>query len=89
MDKDGDYGPYVFRDWGAGNGTLLKELYESLPQKDIIFYGVGDTIYFDLYQGLRKFHNQYIDIPEEILILLTQKIIEKYNNSKVDPIFFP
>lgn len=50
MNAKGDGGPYIFRDWGAGNGTLLKELHENLPDKNIIFYGVGDAIYFDLYQ---------------------------------------
>lgn len=84
MATEGNQGPYIFRDWGAGNGTLLKELYESLPRRDIVFYGVGDTIYFDLYQGLRKFHSQYPDIPEEILVLFTQKVIEKYNSGELN-----
>ncbi len=79
MNAKGDGGPYIFRDWGAGNGTLLKELHENLPDKNIIFYGVGDAIYFDLYQWLKKFHHLYPDIPEEVLVLLTQKVIEKYN----------
>ncbi len=78
--SQGNHGPYVFRDWGAGNGTLIKELYKLLPKRDIIFYGVGDTVYFDLYQGLKEKQKEYYPgIPDEVLILFTMKVIEWYN----------
>ena len=56
----------------------MKELYETLRGQDIVIYGVADGIYFDLYQGLRRSHITQ-GIPDDILILFTQKLIETYN----------
>lgn len=45
---------------------------------DILFYGVGDNVYYDLYQALRN-SQFYKEFPEEIIILFTQKVIGNYN----------
>lgn len=70
--------PFFFCDWGAGNGTLIRELHDELLGSDIVFYGVGDRIYFDLYQGIKQ--SKFVEhIPENIIRLFVQKLIELYN----------
>lgn len=65
-----------FNDFGAGNGTFLSEMREAFePSRTAFFYGVGDRIYFDLYQGVtRKSHG----IPERILMAFVQEVIRRY-----------
>lgn len=49
-------GNYVVRDLGAGDGNTLKELYNNLKNRDIVFYGTGDYIYFDLFTTINTTH---------------------------------
>lgn len=66
----------TFNDFGAGNGTFLSEMRETFEsKKEAFFYGVGDRIYFDLYQGLRK---KCHDIPERVLMAFVQEVIRRY-----------
>ena len=69
------------RDLGAGDGSTLKELYERLSKQDIIFYGVGDYIYFDLFTALKN--SKYKDeIEQEILILFVEKVVKEFRSQK-------
>lgn len=70
-------GNYIVRDLGAGDGNTLKELYDSMRRQDIIFYGTGDYIYFDLFTTLRN--TRYKDaIHEELLILFVEKVVMEF-----------
>lgn len=69
---------YFFRDWGAGDGSLLKDLYSLHKGKDILFYWVWDYVYFDIYPSLKKKWTE-LWIPEEVIILLFEEFLEKYN----------
>ena len=42
-------GNYIVRDVWAGDGSTIKDFYEKLRGLDIIFYGTGDFLYFDLF----------------------------------------
>ncbi|MDQ1343627.1 MAG: hypothetical protein QG650_346 [Patescibacteria group bacterium] len=68
----------TFNDFGAGNGTFLSEMRDMFERdKSAFFYGVGDRIYFDLYQGL---FNRYQDIPEHVRMAFVQEVIRRYQN---------
>ena len=45
------------------------------PSRTAFFYGVGDRIYFDLYQGVTK---KCRDIPEKVLMAFVQEVIRRY-----------
>lgn len=68
---------YFFRDWGAGDGSLLKDLYSKYKWKNILFYWVGDYIYFDIYPSLKAKWNE-LWIPEEVIILFFEEFLEHY-----------
>ncbi len=51
----------------------MREEFET--HREAFFYGVGDRIYFDLYQGLR---GKYRDIPERVLMAFVQEVIRRY-----------
>lgn len=69
---------YFFRDWWAGDGSLLKDLYGKYKGKDILFYWVGDYIYFDIYPSL-KAKAEELWIPEEVIILFFEEFLEHYS----------
>lgn len=70
-------GNYIVRDLGAGDGTTLKQLYNSLKHQDIIYYGTGDYIYFDLFSAIKN--TKYIEtIPEELVILFVEKVVTEF-----------
>lgn len=70
---------YFFRDWWAGDGSLLKDLYSKYKGKNILFYWVWDYIYFDIYPSLKS---QWLKmwIPEDVIILLFEEFLENYKN---------
>ncbi len=72
---------YIVRDLGAGDGSTLKELYERLSKQDIIFYGVGDYIYFDLFTSLRNTKYKH-EIEEEVMILFVEKVVLEFRTQK-------
>lgn len=77
--KEGGKRVYFFRDWWAWDGSLLKDLYDKYKWKDIVFYWVGDYIYFDLYPSLKR-KSQEVWIPEEVLILFFEDFLVNYSN---------
>lgn len=68
---------YIFRDWWAWDGSLLKELYSKYKKKDILFYWVWDYIYFDIYPSLKS---KWLEmwIPEDVIVLLFEEFLENY-----------
>lgn len=76
-------GNYVVRDLGAGDGNTIKELYSTIRNQDIIFYGTGDYIYFDLYSALGNTHFKEL-LPEEILILFVEKAVMEFRTLSGD-----
>jgi hypothetical protein len=74
-------GNYIVRDLGAGDGSTLKELYERLGKQDIIFYGIGDYIYFDLFTALRNTKYTH-EIEAEIMILFVEKVVQEFRTQK-------
>ncbi|MEF2175002.1 MAG: hypothetical protein V3575_00910 [Candidatus Absconditabacteria bacterium] len=78
-------GFYTFRDRGAGDGTLLKALYQELKNENIIFYGVGDYIYGDLFSFLKKeFPDPKLD---EIIKVIVQKTMGLINYKSHETLF--
>lgn len=72
----GRAGFLTFNDFGAGNGTFLSEMRDEFePDRQAFFYGVGDRIYFDLYQGVTK---KCRDVPERVLMAFVQEVIRRY-----------
>ena len=74
------YNYYYFRDLWAWNGNLLKELYSSprLKNRDVIYYGIWDKLYFNLYKWLKEIEKKSkLKIPDEIIKLIGQKIYMK------------
>lgn len=70
-------GNYVVRDLGAGDGNTLKELYNNLKNRDIIFYGTGDYIYFDLFTTINS--TRYKEqMHEELIILFVEKVVGEF-----------
>lgn len=69
---------YIFRDWGAWDGSLLKDLYSQYKWKDILFYWVWDYIYFDIFPSLKL---KWIElwIPEDIIVLLFEQFLLNYS----------
>lgn len=51
----------------------MREEFET--HREAFFYGVGDRIYFDLYQGLLAERH---DIPERVLMAFVQEVIRRY-----------
>lgn len=45
------------------------------PEKSAFFYGVGDRIYFDLYQGLSA---TFSEVPDRIRMAFVQEVIRRY-----------
>lgn len=81
LNKQWHKGLHIVRDFWAGSGVLIQDLHNhaQLHKKNILFYGVANKIYIDLFRCLTntaKLHH----IPKEILILYTQNILQKYAN---------
>ncbi len=51
----------------------MREKYEL--EKRAFFYGVGDRIYFDLYQGICR-HAPHV--PERVRMAFVQEVIRRY-----------
>lgn len=51
----------------------MRGIFES--EKRGFFYGVGDRIYFDLYQGVCR---HAPDIPERVRMAFVQEVIRRY-----------
>lgn len=68
---------YVFRDFWAGNGALVKQI-DRL--EGVHAYGIWDCAYFDLYDGISKNKN-FTNIPEEVKKLFIYELIQ---NLKLD-----
>lgn len=68
---------YIVRDLWAGDGSTIKDLYKKLHGQDIIFYGTGDYLYFDLFAALNtpKFNKT---IPKELRVLFVEKAVEAF-----------
>ncbi|MDD5213855.1 MAG: hypothetical protein PHG82_05505 [Candidatus Gracilibacteria bacterium] len=77
---EGEKRPFYFRDWGAGDGTLLKDLYATNKGKDIIFYGVGDYIYFDIFPHIKD-KSDDLGIPIEVSIIFFETLLNDYKKS--------
>jgi hypothetical protein len=75
-----EHGNYVVRDLGAGDGTTLKQLYQSLKKQDIIYYGTGDYIYFDLFSAIKN-TKYMLTLPEEIIILFVEKVVKEFKKA--------
>lgn len=66
----------TFNDFGAGNGTFLSEMRKRFETNETaFFYGVGDRVYFDLYQGISQ---KCPDIPERVRMAFVQEVIRRY-----------
>ncbi|MBS8121940.1 glutamine amidotransferase-related protein [Candidatus Vampirococcus lugosii] len=70
---------FTVRDMGAGDGTFLEESYKDLSGKDILFSGVGDKIYIDLYKGIKNSKYSW-QIPDDILKIFVKKFIQIKND---------
>lgn len=72
--------PIYFRDWGAWDWTLLKDLYSRNKWKDIIFYWVWDYIYFDIFPHIRQKSDE-LWIPTEVSIVFFETLLNNYKIS--------
>lgn len=72
--------PFYFRDWGAWDGTLLKDLYAANKWKDIIYYWVWDYIYFDIFPHIKD-KSEELWMPTEISIIFFETLLEDYKKS--------
>ncbi len=71
---------YYFVDLGAWDGTLLKDLYLRLKDQNIVFYGVADNIYIDIYWPLKEKWNS-LWIPEEVIILFLETFLSNFSRT--------
>ena len=70
-------GNYIVRDLGAGDGSTIKDLYEKIHGQDIVFYGTGDYVYFDLFAAVNtKPFNK--TIPKELRVLFVEKVVDAF-----------
>lgn len=51
----------------------MREEFET--HRQAFFYGVGDRIYFDLYQGITR---KCRDVPERVIMAFVQEVIRRY-----------
>ena len=76
FEKLGKTSYLTFNDFGAGNGTFLSEMRKEFERDHTaFFFGVGDRIYFDLYQGISR---KCSDIPERVRMAFVQEVIRRY-----------
>ncbi len=54
----------------------MRGIFES--EKRGFFYGVGDRIYFDLYQGVCR---HAPDVPEKVRMAFVQEVIRRYSKT--------
>lgn len=73
---------YIVRDMWAGDGNTVSELTAQIANKDVIVYGTWDYIYFDLYSCITKKTHFPEIIPDELIILFVEKIINEFK--KID-----
>lgn len=73
---------YIVRDMWAWDGNTVNELSAQIANKDVIVYGTWDYIYFDLYSCITKKTHFPEIIPDELIILFVEKIINEFK--KID-----
>lgn len=71
---------YIIRDLWAGDGNTIRDLQEHIPNKEIIIYGTGDYIYFDLYSCITRKTNFTQKLPDELIILFVEKVITYFKH---------
>lgn len=77
-EKQGKTGITSFLDAGAGDGTLLREMGDELPKGgQILVYGSGDVIYYDLLPDILRLEVAR-GVPEEFITVYVQRVIEQF-----------